>query len=235
MSAPAWLAGSFAVLMVVIAACCAARLAISRLRGKNTEPDADTLHVLMGVAMAGMLEPRLDAGPRHRLACGVRGRGRVVRLAGHPPRPPRRGGTRHAPGGPRRRMRRHDLHAAARRLLALRPPPRDGDARHEPGHHHRQPRAHPGAGAFHARLRPVGHRPARPPGPDPGSRNRPRTYRRPLAPGRSDHAGHPGRGRARRHRLSPHTAASPVLAPRLAASYKIAMAITMGYMLITML
>ena len=32
-----------------------------------------------------------------------------------------------------------------------------------------------------------------------------------------------------------HSAGSPVLAPRLAASYKIAMAITMGYMLITML
>jgi hypothetical protein len=34
---------------------------------------------------------------------------------------------------------------------------------------------------------------------------------------------------------SPHPAYSPALAPRLAASYKITMAITMGYMLITML
>jgi Domain of unknown function (DUF5134) len=58
-SAPAWLAVSFAVLMIVIAVCCAARLAISRLPGRNTERDADALHVLMGVAMAGMLEPRL--------------------------------------------------------------------------------------------------------------------------------------------------------------------------------
>jgi hypothetical protein len=33
----------------------------------------------------------------------------------------------------------------------------------------------------------------------------------------------------------PHTAGSPVLAPRLAASATIAMALTMGYMLITML
>ena len=33
----------------------------------------------------------------------------------------------------------------------------------------------------------------------------------------------------------PHPAGRPVLAPRLAASYKLTMAITMGYMLITML
>jgi Domain of unknown function (DUF5134) len=63
MSAPAWLAGSFAVLMIVIAVCCATRLATPRLRGKNTERDADGLHVLMGVAMAGMLEPRLEPIP----------------------------------------------------------------------------------------------------------------------------------------------------------------------------
>ncbi len=63
MSAPAWLAGSFAALMIMIAVCCAARLAISRLRGRNTERDADALHVLMGMAMAGMLEPRLTPVP----------------------------------------------------------------------------------------------------------------------------------------------------------------------------
>jgi Domain of unknown function (DUF5134) len=62
-SAPAWLAGSCAVLMIMIAVCCAARLAIPRLRGRNTERDADALHVLMGAAMAGMLEPRLTPIP----------------------------------------------------------------------------------------------------------------------------------------------------------------------------
>jgi hypothetical protein len=62
-SGPAWLAGSFAVLMVVIAAYCACRLAISWLRRKDTERDADALHVLMGAAMAGMLEPRLTPIP----------------------------------------------------------------------------------------------------------------------------------------------------------------------------
>ena len=63
MSAPAWLAGSFAALMIMIAVCCAARLAVSRLRSKNTEHDTDALHILMGMAMAGMLEPRLTPVP----------------------------------------------------------------------------------------------------------------------------------------------------------------------------
>ena len=63
MSAPAWLAGSFAALMIMVAACCAGRLAVSRVRGKDTELDTDGLHVLMGVAMAGMLEPRLSPVP----------------------------------------------------------------------------------------------------------------------------------------------------------------------------
>ena len=63
MSGPAWLAGGLAILMIVIALYCAARLAISRLRRRNTDRDADALHVLMGVAMAGMLEPRLTPVP----------------------------------------------------------------------------------------------------------------------------------------------------------------------------
>jgi hypothetical protein len=63
MSGPAWLAGGFAALMIMIAACCAGRLAMSRVRGKDTELDTDGLHVLMGVAMAGMLEPQLSPVP----------------------------------------------------------------------------------------------------------------------------------------------------------------------------
>jgi hypothetical protein len=62
-SGPAWLAAGFAVLMIIIAACRACRPAISRLRGKSTELGADGLHVLMGVAMAGMLQPRLALAP----------------------------------------------------------------------------------------------------------------------------------------------------------------------------
>ena len=63
MSGPAWLAGGLAALMIAIAVYCACRLAVSRLHSRDTERDADGLHVLMGVAMAGMLEPRLTAVP----------------------------------------------------------------------------------------------------------------------------------------------------------------------------
>jgi hypothetical protein len=60
---PAWLAVGFAVLMLLIAACSAGRLTVGRLRKRGTEPDVDALHVVMGVAMAGMLESRLSLGP----------------------------------------------------------------------------------------------------------------------------------------------------------------------------
>jgi len=63
MSGPAWLAGGLAVLMMAIAVYCAGRLAVSRLQGKDTEAAADGLHVVMGVAMAGMFEPRLTPIP----------------------------------------------------------------------------------------------------------------------------------------------------------------------------
>ena len=60
MSGPPWLTGVFAALMIMVAACCAGRLAVFRARGKDTELDTDGLHLLMGVAMAGMLEPGLS-------------------------------------------------------------------------------------------------------------------------------------------------------------------------------
>jgi hypothetical protein len=63
MSGPAWLAGGLAVLMIMIAVYCAGRLTVSRLRSRDTEVATDGLHVLMGVAMAGMFEPRLTPIP----------------------------------------------------------------------------------------------------------------------------------------------------------------------------
>ena len=63
MTGPAWLAGTFAALMIAIAAYSASRLLFSRLRGRATEYDADALHVVMGAAMAGMLVPRLSLLP----------------------------------------------------------------------------------------------------------------------------------------------------------------------------
>ncbi len=63
MTGPSWLPALVAALMLLIAASCAARLGLSRSRGRATETDADGLHVLMGVAMAGMLVPRLSPVP----------------------------------------------------------------------------------------------------------------------------------------------------------------------------
>jgi hypothetical protein len=60
---PSWLAAAIAALMLLIAASCAVRLGISRSRGRATETDANGLHIVMGIAMAGMLEPRLGLLP----------------------------------------------------------------------------------------------------------------------------------------------------------------------------
>jgi hypothetical protein len=63
MTEPGWLAGVFAGVMLLIATCCAVRLGFWRLRGRQADPQADALHILMGVAMAGMLEPRIAVVP----------------------------------------------------------------------------------------------------------------------------------------------------------------------------
>lgn len=63
MAGPSWLAGALAAVMIAIAVYCVARLAASRLWHRATAVDADGLHVVMGVAMAGMLVPRLGSLP----------------------------------------------------------------------------------------------------------------------------------------------------------------------------
>jgi len=62
MAGPAWLPDTFATVMVVIAAYCAVRLAVAAARRRETEADTDGLHLVMGVAMAGMLVPGLSFG-----------------------------------------------------------------------------------------------------------------------------------------------------------------------------
>jgi Domain of unknown function (DUF5134) len=54
-----WLADMFAGVMLVTAAYCLARLVISGRQHRRTDRPVDALHVLMGLAMAGMLVPRL--------------------------------------------------------------------------------------------------------------------------------------------------------------------------------
>jgi Domain of unknown function (DUF5134) len=59
MASPAWLADLFASVMLLTAGYCASRLILARTEQRPTERDVDFAHVLMGLAMAGMLVPRL--------------------------------------------------------------------------------------------------------------------------------------------------------------------------------
>ena len=59
MAGPSWLAWTFAGAMIVVAAYCLTRLAASWRQHRPTDHRVDGMHVLMGVAMAGMLVPRL--------------------------------------------------------------------------------------------------------------------------------------------------------------------------------
>ena len=68
MGGPGWLADIFAALMLTVALYCAARLVAARWRRRLTELDTDAIHVVMGVAMAGML-----VGPAHLVGRGLGG------------------------------------------------------------------------------------------------------------------------------------------------------------------
>jgi hypothetical protein len=57
---PSWLGHTLAVVMIATALYCAVRLAVPRLWNRPSEHDVDAVHLLMGVAMAGMLLPALD-------------------------------------------------------------------------------------------------------------------------------------------------------------------------------
>jgi hypothetical protein len=62
-TAPAWLGYVLAAAMLAVAGYCAVRLAAFRRLGRATEFDTDAMHVVMGVAMAGMLVARLRFVP----------------------------------------------------------------------------------------------------------------------------------------------------------------------------
>lgn len=63
MSPPAWLPPMFAGVMLVIAAYCTGRLIAAGAWRRESELDADGVHLVMGVAMAGALAPRLGILP----------------------------------------------------------------------------------------------------------------------------------------------------------------------------
>jgi Domain of unknown function (DUF5134) len=233
-SAPAWLAGCFAALMVMIAVCCAARLAIPRLRGRNTERDADALHVLMGVAMAGMLEPRLTPVPV--IAWRVVFAAAAAWFAWQAMRRDRRA-TEARCAHPAA----HAVECVAMVYMLL--PVGSWPSGHStgmtmPGMNQGTAIGNPALTLVLAlfmlgyvlwaidRLAHLSRTPAQATAglPTPGSSSQ-AVRIMPVIPGTAALAA----------TTYPYPAAGAVLAPRLAVSYKIAMAITMGYMLITML
>jgi hypothetical protein len=64
MSGPGWLTGLLAAVMLTIAAYNVTRLVAAPRWGRAAELDADGTHVVMGVAMAGMLTPGLSFAPK---------------------------------------------------------------------------------------------------------------------------------------------------------------------------
>ena len=63
MGGPAWLTDIFAAVMITVAAYCASRLVVARWWRRPTDVDSDGVHVVMGVAMAGMLVTGLRFRP----------------------------------------------------------------------------------------------------------------------------------------------------------------------------
>jgi len=59
MAGPSWLAWTFASVMIITAVYCLTRLVASWRQHRPSDRHVDAIHVLMGVAMAGMLVPRL--------------------------------------------------------------------------------------------------------------------------------------------------------------------------------
>jgi len=63
MTGLSWLADGFAGLMLLTAGYCAGRLVAARVQRRPAERDVDLVHMLMGVAMAGILVPRTGLRP----------------------------------------------------------------------------------------------------------------------------------------------------------------------------
>ncbi|HEX5292453.1 MAG TPA: DUF5134 domain-containing protein [Streptosporangiaceae bacterium] len=63
MTSPGWLADILAAVVLVVALFSSGRLIAARGRRRRGEADADGMHVVMGVAMAGMFVPRLATLP----------------------------------------------------------------------------------------------------------------------------------------------------------------------------
>lgn len=65
MGGPSWLADILAVIMLAVAGYCVIRLLLGPVLHRRTDSDIDLVHVAMGVTMAGMLVPRLNPWAGH--------------------------------------------------------------------------------------------------------------------------------------------------------------------------
>lgn len=119
MTAPVWLRAALAGLMIAVALGSVVRLGLARRRGLRPDLAADGLHAAMGVAMAGMLLPRLSVLPATVWVAGF-GAGVVwfgsqvilARRAPQPPAPPPPASQPRAPwSSPRRPARTPRPHA----------------------------------------------------------------------------------------------------------------------------
>ena len=63
MAHPTWLAYGFVVIMVSVSVYCIGRLALAHRLGRRNHYDVNISHVLMGLAMIGMLVPRWNVIP----------------------------------------------------------------------------------------------------------------------------------------------------------------------------
>ena len=63
MGGPAWLADIFAGVMITVATYCASRLVVARWWRRPTDVESDGAHIVIGVAMAGMLVAGLRFAP----------------------------------------------------------------------------------------------------------------------------------------------------------------------------
>ena len=242
MTQPTWLAYSFAVVMVAVSLYCVGWLIAARVRSRQNHMDVNVSHVAMGLAMAGMLVPRLKLLPDGvweavfvAIALWFTWQGSPLRRGRGPAidSPAITHGLSHYLIHLVMALAMLYMYVAAVPASAGGPSTRHDRAHRYGGQFRRPPPAVRGrpvrvGGLAARRAQPV----RRAPGPNWSAwASRARHRGRATAPGTSDLV--PGFPVA--PASPPETVAQPSLAPRLEMGCHIAMCVTMGYMLVLML